>query len=75
VNEYVEYIKSTNVTTVKNNYMDFEKNWVSASACLGVIIKERLEISAATNFAGSFSNYSGSKFKVPLFSLGAAFRF
>jgi len=74
-NDYTETIKSTNVTTTKSDYLSLEKNWMSISAHLGAIIKERFEVTAATNIAGTFSKYVNYTLKPSVFSFNVAYRF
>ncbi len=49
-----------------DNYLAFEKRWISMHARVGYFFNKRIELAGVLKYGGSFENYSYFNFKTPI---------
>jgi hypothetical protein len=58
-----------------DNYLDYEKHWVTVNIQTGAVINNKLEVGLTGNIAGSFVNYSYFSGRPSMYSLWVGYHF
>ncbi|NII24835.1 PorT family protein [Pseudoflavitalea sp. X16] len=73
-NDYVKYVDE-NTPSVKEDYLDFEKNWLEFTARIGGMINDKIELGLLATVAGSFERFLYVNGKPAVYTFRIGYRF